>query len=701
MSQSDTSRKSLAAKAAMTLSPPIAARQSYSFQRHGVTLSDPYHWLRDPNYPTVGDPKVLAHVEVENAYFNGVMAPLRPLMDDLYVELKGRFKEDESSLPLELRGWLYQWRFEAGSEYRKWYRTPVGGGAEQLLLDEPAMAEGKEFFKLDAFAVSPDGSRLAYSVDENGAERFTLRVKDLNSGEILPFEITEAIGTPVWSADGRVLLYTVVNTEWRAYQIRAHVIGEPIERDRVLYDEPDTGFRVAVSKSQSEELIFLYTGDHVTSEIRFVPAADPFAEPVLISPRQTGREYEADHGAGNLFLRVNDTHRNFRVVSASPTKPGSAHWTEVIAGSDDHYVRHIVAFKSFLAIQERVDGLDQIRLVSPGGLDRKVSFPDAAYQAQLGANPAIDPTRIRIEYSSMARPATTYDFDVAADELITRKVQEIPSGYDPNDYVTERLFAQARDGVRVPVSIVYRKGWQKHAGHPLHLYGYGAYGMGMSPSFVSNRVSLLDRGFAYAVAHIRGGDEMGYGWYEAGKLFKRTNTFNDFIDVARFLVAEGYVASGDISISGRSAGGELMGVVTNDASGLWRAVVAHVPFVDVLNTMLDASLPLTPSEWPEWGNPITDKAAFDYLLSYSPYENVRPQAYPPIMVTAGLNDPRVTYWEPAKWVAKLRAVKTDANTVVMKTNMGAGHGGKSGRFDRLREVAEEYAFLLDAFGKAG
>ncbi len=604
-------------------------------------------------------------------------------------------------MPVEEHGWFYQWRFETGAQYRKWYRRPAAGGAEQLLLDEPALAAGKEFFKLGGLSISPDGRLLAYAVDESGAERFTLRVKDLATGEILPFEMTETMGTPVWSADSGVLLYTVVNAEWRPYQIRAHVLGEPVAQDRLLYQEDDSGFRVAVAKSQSEALIFLVTGDHVTSEVRFVPAADVFAAPALVSVREPGRQYEVDHDGEQLYLRVNDTHRNFRIVQAPVATPGPAHWVEVIAGSDTHYLRQIVAFRGLLAIEERIDGLDQIRLRGADGTDRRVAFPDAAYQVGLGANPSPDPKHLRLEYSSMSRPATTFELDLATDTLATLKVQEIPSGYDAADYVTERLLAPARDGVSIPISIVHRKDWSRHAGKPLHLYGYGAYGLGMPPSFSSARVSLLDRGFAYAIAHIRGGDELGYGWYEDGKLFKRTNTFNDFIDAARFLVAEGYATTGGISISGGSAGGQLMGVAANDAPELWRAIVAHVPFVDALNTMLDATLPLTPAEWPEWGDPITDKAAFDFLRSYSPYDNVAAHDYPAIMVTAGLNDPRVTYWEPAKWVAKLRLVKTDSHVLVFKTNMGAGHGGKSGRFERLREVAEEYAFLLDAFDLAG
>jgi oligopeptidase B len=680
--------------------PPAAVRKPHRYERHGVTIEDPYHWLRDPKYPTVDDARILAHLEAENDYFRAIMRPLEPLVETLFAEMKGRIKEDDASVPVEDGGFLYQWRFETGGQYRKWYRRPVGGGPEQLLLDEPALAEGKGFFRLSGFAVSPDGTRLAYSADDNGSERFTLRIKDLATGALLPVEIAETIGQPVWSADGSVLLYTVVNQAWRPYQIRAHVLGRPVADDRVLYAEPDEGFRVGVGRSQSREVIFLLTGDHVTSEVRFVPAADPFAAQRLIAPRQTGREYHADHGGGALYLRVNDTHKNFRVVRATLDRPEPDHWVELIAGGEARYIRGLTAFQRFLVLEERHAGLDQVILRHADGTEHAVAFPEAAYQAGLGNTPAIDPAAIRLEYSSMATPATTYEFGVAERTLTVLKVQEIPSGYDPADYATERLMAPARDGVLVPISLVYhRKGWAKGEGKPLHLYGYGAYGLGMSPSFSSARVSLLDRGFAYAIAHIRGGDELGYGWYEAGKLDRRTNTFNDFIDAARFLVKQGYAAQGGISTSGGSAGGQLMGVIVNDAPELWRAVVAHVPFVDALNTMLDATLPLTPPEWPEWGNPITDKAAFDFIRSYSPYDQVTAKPYPPLMITAGLNDPRVTYWEPAKWAAKLRALKTDDNVLVSKTNMGAGHGGKSGRFDRLTEIAEEYAFVIDAFDK--
>ena len=666
-----------------------------STTHHGIQLDDPYAWLRDPAYPTVSDPRILEFLERENRAFEDWARPLQPAIDGIAAELKGRIKEDDASVPVENDGYLYRWRFATGAQYRRWYRQPVGGGDEQLVLDEPALAEGLAYFRLSDLQPSPDGKLLAYAVDTNGSERFTIRVKDVASGALLADVIDETAGGIVWSADGTMLLYARLNPEWRPYQVLAHRLGAEAP-PALVYEEQDPGFRVSVHRSQSRELILVSTGDHVTTEVLFAPAADPLATLRQAARRQAGVMNEVDHGGGRLVIRSNDTHRNFRVATATLAAP--LEWRELIAGSDRHYIRSVTPFGALMAIEERIEGLDQIRLRDWDGAERYVRFPDAAYEVHLGANPMPAPERLRIVYSALNRPLTEFDADPATGQLATLKVQEIPSGYDANAYTTERLMAPARDGARIPISIVHRRDWQRRRGAPLHLYGYGAYGLGMEPSFSAARVSLLDRGFAYAIAHIRGGDELGRGWYEDGKLERRWNTFNDFIDAARFLIEEGYAEAGSISISGGSAGGQLMGVAANVAPELWRAVVAHVPFVDSLNTMLDGSLPLTPPEWPEWGNPITDEAAFRYILSYSPYENVSAQAYPPMLVTAGLNDPRVTYWEPAKWVAKLRATKTDDHLLLLKTNMTAGHGGRSGRFEALREVAEAYVFILSAFG---
>ena len=680
-----------------TVTPPIAAVRPHAVTHHGLTHEDPYEWMKDPGYPQVSDAKILDHLTAENAWFEASMAPLKPLVDTLFEEMKGRLKEDDSSVPQKDGGFLYWWAFEKGGQYRKWWRRPVNGGADQLVLDEPAMAEGKSYFRLGSLTVSPDGRLLAYAIDDDGSERFKLRIRDIAAAADLETVTDAAIGQAVWVADGDAVAWAEVNDNWRPFRIRLHRLGA-VDEGLVLYEEADAGFFVGVSRSQDRQWLVIHTADHVTSEVRLVPAADPTAAPILVSPRQPGREYEVDVRAGELFIRTNDTHPNFRIVTARIKAP--ADWHELIAATDRHYIRGLSAFAAVLAIAERIDGLDQVRLRRYDGDEHWIEFPEASYAAGLANNPEYDPATLRLGYESMVTPGTVYDYHLAERRLEVRKVQAIPSGYDASAYATVRLMATARDGAKVPISLVYKKGFPRDGSGKLHLYGYGAYGLAMPPGFSTSRLSLLDRGFAYAIAHIRGGDDLGYRWYLDGKRDKRWNTFNDFVDCAKHLVAEGFTRAGSISISGGSAGGELMGVVANTDPELWGAVVAHVPFVDVLNTMLDASLPLTPMEWPEWGNPIEDKAAFELIRSYSPYDNVAAKPYPPLMVTAGLNDPRVTYWEPAKWVARLRATKTDANPLILKVNMGAGHGGKSGRWDSLVEVAEECAFILQQFGMA-
>jgi len=675
------------------IKPPIAAIRAHRTTHHGVTLDDPWHWLRDPGYPQVSDPEILAYLSAENGWFETWAAPHKPLIDTLTAELRGRIVEDDSSVPARDGNFDYWWHFETGGQYRIWMRRPASGGDEQLLLSEPACAAGLDYFRLGGLAVSPDGKLLAYAVDDDGAERFTLRVRDIATGTDIATIATNSIGAPVWSADSTSLAWTEVDERWRPWRIRLHSLGATAD-DAILFEESDIGFRVHVSRSQDRSHWLIVVADHVTSEVHLVPAAAPQTPPRLVSRRQTGREYDVDIRGQSLFIRSNDTHPNFRVARAALATPGD--WTEVIAASDRHYIKGVTAFAAYLAISERIDGLDQIRLHLDDGRDHYVAFPEASYTVSLGTNAEPDAPLLRLNYSSMVTPNTVFDYDVAAATLTPRKVQAIPSGYDPGAYQTLRLAATARDGTSVPISVVMRRDFPRDGTGKLHLYGYGAYGIAIPPSFSSSRLSLLDRGFAYAIAHIRGGDDLGYQWYLDGKLQKRTNAFTDFVDCAHALIDTGLAHKGGISISGGSAGGELMGAVMNSDPGLWCGVVANVPFVDVLNTMLDASLPLTPGEWPEWGNPIEDKAAFDLIASYSPYDNITAQAYPPLLVTAGLNDPRVTYWEPAKWVAKLRHVKTDPHTLLLKTNMDAGHGGKSGRFESLGEIAEEFAFLMQA-----
>ena len=676
--------------------PPVAATKAHSSTRHGYTIDDPYHWLKDEGYPQVDDPAVLDYLKAENAYFEAAMAPHQPLIETLFAEMKGRLKQDDASVPQKDGDWLYWWAFQPGGQYRIWHRKPATGGAEQIILDEPAEAAAKEYFKLAVLEPSPDGRLAAWSADDNGSERFTLRIRDLATGADIETVSAVTNGAVVWAADSKSLVYSEVNDNWRTYRTRLHILGTDPATDRTLYEESDPGFSVGAGHTQDRQWIILATGDNQTSEVRLVPAVDPLATPLLIAPRKVKRLYSVDASHGRLWILTNDDHVNFRLAEADPATP--AEWQTVIPGSDRVYLRGFTSFAKHLAISERVDGLDQIRLRCYDGTETRIPFAEASYTAGLSSNPEYDPPAYRLHYSSMVTPNTVYDYAPETGELTTLKVQIIPSGYDPDQYVTERLTIPARDGKSIPVSVVYKKGFAKDGQGKLMLYAYGAYGYAVPPSFSTVRLSLLDRGYAYAIAHIRGGDDLGYDWYLQGKAQARWNTFHDFVDAAKGLIAANFTCAGNIAINGGSAGGELMGVVANTDPDLWGAVVADVPFVDVLNTMQDESLPLTPGEWPEWGNPITDKAAFELIRSYSPYDNIEPQPYPPILITGGLNDPRVTYWEPAKWAARLRATKTDDKLLLLKTNMGAGHGGKSGRFDSLKEDAEAYAFILWQMG---
>ncbi|MDV3458735.1 S9 family peptidase [Sphingomonas sp. HF-S4] len=690
--------------------PPVAATRPHSFTTHGVTIEDPWSWLRDPGYPEVTDKDVLAYLAEENAYFEAVIAPLKPLSETLFQEMRGRIKEDESTVPQKDGDWLYWTDYETGGEYPRWWRKPVAGGADELILDEPALAAGKDYFRVGAITISEDGSLMAYSTDDDGSERYTIRFKDLEHGAAIGERIEGAagkwgevsiegtIGNIVFTSSGDAILYGITDENWRTRTIKLHRLGTAPADDIVVYFEEELGFSVGVELSSDRKWILLTTSDHETSEIRLYPANDPLAEPIIVSPRKTGREYDVDLHGDTLFIHTNDTDPQFRLATASLTNPGE--WAERIAPSPHFYMTGVACFADFFIVEGREDGLDQVELhrYDPTIAPVRLNFPEASYVAGLADNPEYAVDRLRLSYESMVTPGTVQDYDVATGAIETLKVQEIPSGYDASKYATERLKIAARDGTQVPVSIVYPKGFPRDGSGKLYLYAYGAYGYAIPPGFSTSRMSFLDRGMAFAIAHIRGGDDLGQQWYHDGKLAKRTNTFTDFVDVAKGLIDHGFTHKGGIAIAGRSAGGELMGAVVNSDPDLWGAVVADVPFVDVLNTMLDESLPLTPGEWPEWGNPIEDKAAFELIRSYSPYDNVVAQAYPPLFISGGLNDPRVTYWEPAKWAAKLRATKTDDNVLVLKTNMGAGHGGKSGRWESLKESADEMAFVLWQLG---
>ncbi len=679
---------------------PVADKRPHEMTLHGKTLSDPYHWLKDDSYPVVNDKDVLDYVKAENAYFDAAMKPHAALVETLFQEMKGRIKEADSSVPQKDGDWIYWVEYEEGAEYKKWYRKPAAGnGAAALILDEVAMAKDKEYFRLAELSISPNGKLMAYSFDDNGSERFELRIRNLETGEMLPDVIPGTLSSLVWTSGNDAILYGLANENWRTDNVRLHKLGTPITQDKLLYKEPDIGFGVGIGKTAADNYIVIATGDNETSEVYLLPADNPEAPMQLVSARKKGREYSVDERDGTLYIHTNDEHPNFRVATASIKTPDA--WKTLIPGSDHSYITGFSVFRDYFVIEAREDGLDQVDVrtydapLTPG----RIRFPAATYVAGLGDNPEYHQDKLRLDYESMVTPDTVYDYDLASGKLETLKVQEIPSGYDATQYVTERVSLPSRDGkTMIPASLVYKKGTKLDGSAPMHLYAYGSYGYRVPPGFSTTRLSLVDRGMVYAIAHVRGGDDLGREWYLEGKTDQRKNTFNDFIDVAKGLIAKKYTSAGKISVEGRSAGGQVMGVIYNEAPELWGAVLAGVPFVDVINTMVDETLPLTPGEWPEWGNPITDKAAFDYMLSYSPYDNVTAKAYPPMLVSAGLNDPRVTYWEPAKWVAKLRATRTNDATLLLRTNMGAGHAGKSGRWGALREDAEEFAFVLTQLG---
>lgn len=684
-----------------TLLPPIAGQRPYSFTHHGITLQDPWRWLEDED-----DPEVLAYLRAENSYYNAVMGQYQGLIDTIYNEIAERQPAELVSLPQKLGDWYYQSRHEEGSEYPQWYRWPASDpnaregptGNTVLILDVAALAEGFEFFRVGSLTLSKDASLLAYSTDTTGEERYTLVVKNLDTGELLGDRIEDMRGGVVWSPDASFFFYAALDENGRTHRVLRHVLGEPVGSDVVVYEESDPGFFVGVGNTSSGEYVIIAAGDHVSTEYRLLAVDDLTAQPVLVAPRRAGHEYYVDHQGDRFVIMTNDNHPNSRIVTAPEHSPTQASWRTLLQGSESLYIENFHLTEDYIAIDEKVNGLDQVRIIDRAGRSTHVQFPDEAYTAYIALDPEFDVNVLRLYYTSMTTPQTYYDYHIDTGELELRSVRKIPSGYDPSEYVTNRVLASARDGVRVPVSIVRHQDTPVDGSAPLYIYAYGAYGIGIDPQFSTARLSLLDRGFIFAIAHVRGGDELGARWEQGGELFNRTNTFNDFIDVARHLVEEGYGSEGRIAISGGSAGGTLMGAVVNQAPELWGVMVTQVPFVDALNTLLNPDLPLTPPHWPLWGNPLADKAAFDYIRSYSPYDQIKAQDYPPILVTTGLRDYRVPYWGPAKYVAKLRALKTDDNLLLLKTDMGAGHGGGSGRTALWYEIAEEYTFVLANLG---
>ena len=685
--------------------PPVADVRDGSFTRHGITVEDPYAWLKDASYPTVDDEDVLDYLKAENAYFEQWKAPREALVEELFEEMKARIKEDDKGVPVKDGDYVYWSEFAPGTQYRLWYRKPADGTKSDvtpdngtLIYDENAQAEGSDYFRLGGLEVGPDATKALILTDRNGSERYTIEVVDIASGDVLETVSDSALGTPIWDKEGKGFFYTVANENWRTYEAFYHPLGGDPAEDRLVFKETENpAFTVSLGKSTDENTIFVMTGENSSGEWYFIPADRPEAEPQLIMRRRPDIQYSVDAAHGKFWIVTNDNHVNFRLAEADPAAP--AIWNTVIAGSDEFYLEDVDAHRDHLLVSGRLEGLDQLYLRDyDSGEMTRLPFTEEAYTAGFTGMSDYAPEAYRIAYSSMVTPGTVSEYDPATGEFTTLKVQEIPSGYNAEDYTVDRLMIEARDGAKVPVSIVRRKDFALDGTGRLYMTGYGAYGSAYPPYFATSRLSLVDRGYAFAIAHIRGGDDMGYQWFLDGKLMKRTNTFNDFVDVTRGLIEAGYASAGKIAAQGGSAGGELMGAIANQAPELYGAIIADVPFVDVLNTMLDDTLPLTPGEWNEWGNPITDKAAFEYILSYSPYDQIRAQDYPSMLITGGLNDPRVTYWEPAKFAARLRANKTDDNLLLLKTNMGAGHGGKSGRWNALYETAEAFAFVLDQVG---
>ena len=686
--------------------PPIAERRPHVTHHHGHKLVDDYAWLRADNWqevmrdPQILDGKIRAYLDAENAYTDAQLAGTDMLQEQLFAEMKGRLKQDDSTVPSPDGPFEYTASFVKGGQYPRLCRRPRGGGDESVLLDGNQEADGKPYWGLGANAHSPDHRLLAYAVDDNGSELFTIRFRDLATGKDLADVIPDTRGEIEWSNDGRTLFYIRLDANHRPLFVYRHKIGTPVADDTIVYEEKDIGFYVGLGKTQSSKFILVDVHDHQSNEVYTIDADAPAGEPRLIAARQHGHEYAIEHHADRLFITTNSAGaEDFRICEAPVAAPGQENWREVIPHKPGRLIVETVVFKDHMARLEREDSLPRIVIRDlANGREHDISFAEEAYGLGMFAGHEFDTVNLRFVYASMTTPSETYDYDMATRNRVLRKRQEIPSGHNPADYVTRRLYAPAPDGETVPVSLLYRKDTPLDGSAPVYLFGYGAYGISIPAGFSSMRLSLVDRGFIFAIAHIRGGKDKGYRWYTDGKLDKKVNTFTDFIAAGEHLVAKGFTQKGRIVAYGGSAGGMLMGVVANMAPELFLGIIADVPFVDVLNTMLDKDLPLTPPEWPEWGNPIESEHEFKAIRAYSPYENVERKAYPHIFAYAGLTDPRVTYWEPAKWIAKLRAHNTSDNLVLLKTNMEAGHGGASGRFAQLKEHAVDYAFAIKIAG---
>jgi oligopeptidase B len=695
------------ASEAGTPRPPAALRKPAEHVLHGDRRTDDYAWLRQKE-----NPEVIRYLEAENSYTDAVLKPTEAFQEKLYQEMLGRILQTDLSVPYLLRGYLYFTRTEEGKQYPiHCRRVDAEGTTEELLLDLNELAQGRPFLGLDSFVVSDDNQLLAYSTDTTGFRQFTLHIKDLRTGALLPKQF-ERVTSAAWAADNRTLFYTIEDeTTKRSYRLYRHVLNSTAP-DAILYEEADERFRIEIHRTRSGAFLLLTASSHTTSEVRYLRADQPEGNFLLIARREDDHEYYAEHHPGTsadphdgiFYIRTNFGGRTFRIITVSVSDPRREQWREFLPNRPQVMLAGLEAFQTHLVLFERQDGLPHLRIIDlprnaadPLAASQHIEFTEPAYNASLGANPEFKTSHVRFQFESFITPRSVFDYDLRTGQRILRKQQPVLGGYDSSQFVSERLHATASDGTQIPLSIVYRRDTPRDGSAPLLLYGYGSYGISTPVSFNSNRLSLLNRGLIYAIAHIRGGGELGKPWHDAGRMRKKSNTFSDFIAAADYLIAQRYTQPQHLIIQGGSAGGLLMGAVTNMRPDLFRIVISHVPFVDVLNTMLDASLPLTVSEYEEWGNPqIADD--YFYLKSYCPYTNLEHKAYPAMLVKTSLNDSQVMYWEPAKYVAKLRTLKSDHNPLLLKINMGAGHGGASGRYDYLREIALDYAFLLTQLG---
>jgi oligopeptidase B len=687
--------------------PPIAAKVPKHITQLGRERVDDYAWLRDDNWQAVlRDPAVIradvkTHLEAENAYTKAMLAATEPLQAAMFAEMKGRIKEDDASVPSPDGPFDYYWRYETGAQHPIHARQPRGGGAESILVDEDALSKGHAYFHVGAAHHSPDHRLFAYAVDEQGSEVYRIRIKDLATGALLPEPVESATGDFTWSPDSAWLFWIWRDDNGRPAKVFRRPARGGAADDVLVYEEPDDGFFLSIGRTSSDAYIVIGAGDHETSEVRLIPAADPTAEPRVVEPRTTGLRYDVEHWDGRLMIHTNaDQAIDFKVVEAPEANPGRANWKDWIAHAPGQFIVGIGAYKDWFVRLVRENALNRIILTARGsGAEHAIAFDEEAYALGLGGGYEFDTPTMRFVYESPTTPKQWIDYDMATGARSLRKTQEVPSGHDPAAYVTRRLYARAADGAEIPITVLMRADTALDGSAPMLLYGYGAYGLSMDPHFSIRQLSLVDRGWIWATAHVRGGSEKGYGWFLDGRGPKKPNTFTDFIASAEHLIDHGYGAKGRIVAYGGSAGGMLMGAIANLRPDLWAGIIGAVPFVDVLNTISDASLPLTPPEWPEWGDPLTDEGAYDLIASYSPYDNVAARPYPAVLATGGLSDPRVTYWEPAKWVAKLREDTTGDAPILLKVNMEAGHGGASGRFDFLKEIALDYAFAVWAIDR--